>query len=348
MLVKTLTTLRFFAALLMAAMLTLFTACEPEGIFPQIDEQAQTQALDLIGEAMGLDAESFQYETTDEMGEDARRRRPHRPHQRPRPNDCFRLVFPVTVNFPDSSSAVADSAQALRDLLRDWRQNHRPSDGRPKLALPYEVQLADSSIVSINGMEDLRAVVANCRPRGPRPPGGPKCYRLVFPVTVNFPDSSTQVADSARALKAIFRDWRMNNDSSEGRPMIAFPYDVKLRDGSIVTVNSREELRDLVGDCRDNDHPPIFGVPNCFRLRFPVILTYPDGTHARAANANALRHLLDNWQQSDAEGHPSLDFPYDVRLANGHSLTINNVREQRRLLTRCRDRRPRGPRPAGG
>lgn len=352
--IKTLSPIRFISASLFAAMLALcFTACDTEGFAPEVAEQLAT--VDVIGEALGFTTEEFTYETAEIDESLARhgrndRRRIHRYIR----NNCFRLVFPVTLNFPDSTTAVADSAQALRELLHDWRENHNPSEGRPRIATPFDVMLADSTIATINGRDDLRAILADCRPDRPRPnPWRNRCFRLEFPVTIQFPDSTEAVADSAREMRMLFREWRANHDPSEGRPRIAFPYDVRLRDSSVVTINNRAQLERLIGACRDRIRPSIFGVRNCFRLKYPVIVRLPDGTFSLAENQQDIREILSNWEQcnDDTMGHPTLVFPYKVQLRNGRVVTIDNRREQRSLLQRCGDRRPGdgpGGNPGGG
>lgn len=347
---KTLSPLKVFTTSAIVALLALcFTSCDTENIFPEVAEQAAT--VDVIGEALGFTAEEFTYETAE--GEDLLSRRSGDNQRRRRHyvrNNCFRLAYPVTVVLPDSSEVVADSAQALRTILHDWRDDNPASAGRPRLAMPYDVVLADSTTATITSRADLRAILAECRPDRPRPnPWKNRCYRLVFPVTVDFPDSTQAVADSAKGLKMLLRDWRMNHDPSEGRPRLAFPYNIRLRDSSIVTITSREDLEAVVGECRDRTRPSIFGVRNCFKLKFPVMVALPDSTFEVAESPEDLREILTNWAQTndDVEGHPSLVFPYKVQLKNRRVVTIDNRREQRALLSRCNDRRgnngPRNP-----
>ena len=84
---------------------------------------------------------------------------------------------------------------------------------------------------------------------------GGRCFIPVFPITLNFPDGSTvEVADkeAAQAAKAAFRE---ANPENEERPTIAMPFDVQLRDSSIVTITSEEDLatlRETCGERRGN------------------------------------------------------------------------------------------------
>jgi hypothetical protein len=52
------------------------------------------------------------------------------------------------------------------------------------------------------------------------------------------------------ALRQLIRTWKTNNPDATERPQIVFPLTVKIdEDGSLVTVNNREELRRLKEGC---------------------------------------------------------------------------------------------------
>ena len=63
--------------------------------------------------------------------------------------------------------------------------------------MPFDVQLRDSSIVTIASEEDLAALKETCG-EGGRGGRGQRCFKPVFPITINFPDgTSATVADRA-------------------------------------------------------------------------------------------------------------------------------------------------------
>ena len=72
---------------------------------------------------------------------------------------------------------------------------------------------------------------------------------MVFPVTLEYPDGTTAEAEDRQALHQLLREWRMNNQGAEDRPSIAFPRDVMLEDGTVVTVNNEDELQALIDAC---------------------------------------------------------------------------------------------------
>jgi hypothetical protein len=47
----------------------------------------------------------------------------------------------------------------------------------------------------------------------------------------------------------LIKDWYEANPDVEEKPIPVFPVDLELRDGTIVTVNSQEEMHELLRDC---------------------------------------------------------------------------------------------------
>lgn len=77
---------------------------------------------------------------------------------------CFEVVFPVTVEFPDGTTAEAADPQAIHQLMRTWRQANPSVPGRPKLAFPITVKMAaDGNLVTLDSPEALRSLKADCR-----------------------------------------------------------------------------------------------------------------------------------------------------------------------------------------
>ena len=93
------------------------------------------------------------------------------------------------------------------------------------------------------------ATFGNHDPRG-HGQHGLSCFDIVFPITIKFPDGTTAEATARLALRQLIRNWKTNNPDATERPQIVFPLTVKIdEDGSLVTVNNREELRRLKEGC---------------------------------------------------------------------------------------------------
>lgn len=85
----------------------------------------------------------------------------HRGHMA-RGTHCFSLVFPVTVSFPDGTSVPAEDHQALKNLLREWKDANRESSERPELVFPLKVQMEDETVVDVANKEALHDLKSSC------------------------------------------------------------------------------------------------------------------------------------------------------------------------------------------
>lgn len=166
-----------------------------------------------------------------------------------------------------------------------------------------------------------------------------RCFTPVFPVTIVFPDGTTQEIDSKESMKAAMIDWKAQNPDVDGRPEFQFPIDVTTKDGT-TTVNSKEELRDLIKSCKGKHRKrPPFG--KCLNVVFPVSLEMPNGDILTAGDKEELKSLLMEWREDnpDAEGRPHLVFPFDVTLKNGTVVTINSKEDLIKVLKKCKKRK---------
>lgn len=185
---------------------------------------------------------------------------------------CYELVFPVTITLPDSSTVEVSSYDELKTALRTWfeengtpQQNHNGHNHnhhnhvRPNInfVFPISVISQDGAVITVNTAEELLALREECGGstfgnHGWQGHGnhGLSCFDLVFPITIQFPDSTTAEATDRPNMRDLIHTWRENNPGVTGRPQIVFPITVQMTDDStLVTVNSKEELHQLKEDC---------------------------------------------------------------------------------------------------
>ena len=181
---------------------------------------------------------------------------------------CYELVFPVSIQFADSTTATVNSYEELRQVIRTWfeanggKPNH---DRRPTLIFPYQVMNQAGEIITVANEAELKALHDLCKPHhgdggmgghhggghnGGGHHGGDACFTLVFPITIQFPDSTQLSVASPEEMKTAIHTWKENNPTIQGKPEIVFPITVTLKDGTNVVVNSPEELRAIKEDCR--------------------------------------------------------------------------------------------------
>lgn len=252
---------------------------------------------------------------------------------------CYQLLFPVAIAVPGQDAIEVADAEALKQLLMQWRENNRNATEHPRIAFPYEVELQDGTIATIETIEDVQELRQDCRVSRPHRPA--KCFRLIYPVTVNLPNGNTEEAGSAEALHEIFKTWKEENPDATERPELAFPYQVQLRNGGVITIESGIDVRDLPRGCHDRPQPP------CYQLIYPLTLVFPgaDGITVEVADVLAMHRVLGEWRENypNAEGRPEILFPYEVRLRNGTIATIENEEDLQEATDNCQRDRPYRP-----
>ncbi len=163
---------------------------------------------------------------------------------------CFELVFPVTIVLPDGTKAEVTSYKTLREEIRTWRQNNPDADRkvRPQFDFPIDVITKDGETVTIASSEEFRALHRDCKRGGNG--HGKGCFKLNFPLSVNFPNGTTQTFEDGKLMRRALHDWKKANTNATSRPQLVFPISITLEDGSVQTVNTKEELRAIKEDCK--------------------------------------------------------------------------------------------------
>lgn len=171
------------------------------------------------------------------------------------PYGCFELVFPITVQFADSSTVEVIDYDELQTTIQAWKDANPDATERPTFVYPIEVLSEDGELISIADRQELKALKRSCKKdkkgkKGCKEP----CFDIVYPLTVSFPDGTTAAAADRSELKTLIRDFKDANPDATEKPEIVFPIEVIITsDGSIVTVNDKDELKALKQSCSDDD-----------------------------------------------------------------------------------------------
>ncbi len=186
---------------------------------------------------------------------------------------CYELIFPVTIELPDATTAVVNDYQEMKNVIRAWYTANGTGGGsgtfphggnRFQFVYPISVLNDSGDVITVNNKQELHDLRADC-PGGFSGHGGGhhghggghhghgnhlRCFDFVFPVTISFPDGTTASAASGSEMRQLISDWRKNNPGVQGRPQLVFPVTVRMvADSSLVVVNNKMELRQLKKDC---------------------------------------------------------------------------------------------------
>lgn len=162
------------------------------------------------------------------------------------------------------------------------------------------------------------------------------CAEFVFPITIEFVDGTQAEVESYDELKGTIRTFKEENPDLRAKPKLVFPIELITEDGDVISVTSREEMRQVLKHCRMNNGGQ---GKKCFKLVFPVSINYPDGKSEEYATKMELKQALRQWKQDNpnVDERPILDFPLDVIFRDGTTQTVESKEALMALKEECKD-----------
>lgn len=163
------------------------------------------------------------------------------------------------------------------------------------------------------------------------------CFELIYPVTYIMPDGTEITVNSKDDPEGWgeIKAWYEAHPDVAKKPALQFPVDIKWKNGTIVTINSREEMRRARKRCKGNDGDK----ERCFELVYPVTYIMPDGTEITVyRDTEAGWAPVKAWYAAhpDVKKRPAIKFPVDIEWRNGRVVTLNSPEEMRRAKRRCK------------
>lgn len=259
--------------------------------------------------------------------------------------ECFDLVFPLSITYPDETTVEVGSAEKLKELRDAWRdevlgedagRKRLPRDQRLHFVFPIDIS-QDGETQTLESKEDLGALLKECRPRGRKGHGrrgrhrGGKCAKIVFPVTVVMPDDSEITATSKEDMKEQIDAWKDANGELSERPEFVYPVTLMLKDSTEVIANDREELKEAMTSCKSERRQ------RCFKPVFPLSVTMPDDSVISADTPQDLRTQVKAWVEANGElsEKPAFVFPITVELKDDTTQEISSQAELDALKESC-------------
>jgi len=167
---------------------------------------------------------------------------------------CLELIYPVTIIFPDGGTQEVDDTKEWHEALRQWKEDHPDSDVRPALEYPVEIKYKDGEIYTVESEEQMARFKKRCK--GDRPTDGDRdkrpCFKIVFPVTIIFPDGTTVEVTDRKEWHLVIKEWKENHPDSDARPSLQYPVDIEFRGGHIYTLTSDEDMAKAKKRCKDD------------------------------------------------------------------------------------------------
>jgi len=208
---------------------TLFTSCQKESteIIEENDENAQAIDSNLSGLLLRMTLNEGDVDDFIMLG------------------DCFTIAFPFTI-LVDGIEVVVESEDDYSEIIIIIEETGANIDDI-EIVFPITLILADYSELVVNNLQELELVIGQCQGNNNRI----DCVDFVYPITVfryneNSENTETIVVENDEEFYLL-----MSNLADGDIISIQYPISVILIDGSIVEINSNDELESILTECDD-------------------------------------------------------------------------------------------------
>jgi len=284
------------------------------------DEAMPTDELDYLLDADADEVVDALVMTTDAETAEAQLNFPTREEGHRFSGDCFTLVYPITLSFPDGNTTTVDDGEALREAVREYLRadrGNRRRGNRPTFVYPISIQLNSGELVEVTSRADFIAQLRQCAP------DVTPCYSLIYPVKVDLGGDIASAEDAAE-LRVAVAIYRKANPGAE-LPKLVYPVSVETRLGDTITVESRATFVRLRRECRPAVSP-------CFVFDYPVALEHRSAGVIEVTTPQQLRRALSH---ANRRGRWKIVYPTTV-IQDGELIEIASLAELRALRRDCR------------
>jgi len=153
---------------------------------------------------------------------------------------CFKFVFPLTFSLGETSY-TANNYQEFRDAMKA-NYEETGEKQKPVFVFPIQIQFGrgdEVETVTINSDDELKEAFQACRGEE----DDKKCFTFGFPVSFTMPDGTVLTAEDEKDLEEKMGAFYESYTGEKKRPEVVFPVDLMFEDGSSLTVNSPEEMK---------------------------------------------------------------------------------------------------------
>ena len=153
---------------------------------------------------------------------------------------CFKFVFPLTFSLGETSY-TANDYQEFRDAMKA-NYEETGEKQKPVFVFPIQIQFGrgdEVETVTINSDDELKEAFQACRGEE----DDKKCFTFGFPVSFTMPDGTVLTAEDEKDLEEKMQAFYESSTGEKKRPEVVFPVDLMFEDGSSLTVNSPEEMK---------------------------------------------------------------------------------------------------------
>ncbi len=183
--------------------------------------------------------------------------------------DCFELVYPLSLIMPDGNTISGDDEESLKKLIKEWYEANGETDVKPSLLYPIQL-IFDDHLLEVASEEELIEIKKRCKEEYDHEDEDHKdCFEFNYPISYSMPDGQTISGNNAEELRNAMQEWYDTNGEHDQEPSLVLPVDIIFEDGTTMTVSSEEEWIRVEEYC-DRDEEDENKEYDCLELRADI------------------------------------------------------------------------------
>jgi hypothetical protein len=259
--------------------------------------------------------------------------------------DCFTIVYPLTLNFSDGTTATVNSDDELDLVIDTWFEAQGEEAEEPVPTFPVAIILENGTDQMLQDMDDLDALIEACYGDEDDDEDDDddyeeydeECFTIIYPIELNFPDGNTATINDDEELEDTIDNWFEVQGEEAEEPVPTFPITIVWEeDGEEEVLNNIEELEEAFEECEDHEdcYEDEEDYEECFTFNFPIDFTSEDGTTTTINSEEELEEFLDMADEDELD--LEVVYPIIVTLTeDGSQVDVNDDDELEELYDSC-------------
>ena len=231
---------------------------------------------------------------------------------------CFDLQFPIQITMPDDSQVSVGNEDELFEAVDLYYEMSDEYDGLPEINFPINIVFyfenengnEQQEVIEIVSYEELEMYFDVCPDEDNNGWDDESwfeidCVDLVYPISIENPEGDIIYVESEYYLHEYIDQYYQNCNSDDcGDFSLVYPLTVEYYSETndqtqILTINSEEELQELLDEYCYDDDAGEDGLDTCGEIVYPVTVEAPNGDQFTGNSEEEIMTFIEEWSSNN-------------------------------------------------
>ncbi|WP_196895441.1 hypothetical protein [Aureivirga marina] len=202
---------------------------------------------------------------------------------------CFEFVYPVNIKIDNQVTMTVENLEGMKNVV-EYQIDSGTDYG---IAFPFQIKFPHIDVQkNIANEQSFNETVQNCNYQPAQ-----DCFDFQYPIQLLVNNEAHTVYSPVQYIQTL--------DEYNGLEIdIAYPFVVRLENGSLQFIDNAAEFSELLESCNDNQED----LP-CYTLDFPVSMIY-NQSEIEVDNYEEFMNIFNQYESQNVD--IEFDFPYTV------------------------------------